>query len=39
MVGSVNGKSIIVPRIRPLGRGANWPHATTNRRKGKGVEE
>src|SRR6266404_435763 len=29
IVGSVNGKSIIVPRIGPLGRGANWPHATT----------
>src|SRR5260370_26292187 len=33
MVGSVSGKSIIVPRIRPLGWGANWPHAITNRLK------
>src|SRR6266849_2199423 len=30
MVGSVSGKSIIVPRIGPLGQGANWPHRITN---------
>src|SRR6267154_2498259 len=29
IVGSVNGKSIIVPRIGPLGREQIWPHAIT----------
>src|SRR2546426_11772619 len=29
MVGSVNGKSIIVPRMGPSRAGRIWPHATT----------
>src|SRR5216117_1392573 len=29
IVGSVNGKSIIVPRIGPLGGEPLWPHAIT----------
>jgi hypothetical protein len=31
MVGSVNGKSIIVPRIRLVGRGRSFAHPTINK--------
>jgi hypothetical protein len=31
MVGSVNGKSIIVPRIRLVGRGGSLAHPTINK--------
>src|SRR5260221_14510634 len=38
MVGSVNGKSIIVPRIGPLGQDANRANRITNpARRGKGA--
>src|SRR5713101_6042355 len=35
MVGNVSGKSIIVPRIWPLGRGANRANRIIIRRKGE----
>src|SRR5947207_13532632 len=34
MVGSVSGKSIMVPRIKPLGRRANRAHRITNPARG-----
>jgi len=40
MAGSVNGKSIMVPRIRPLGRGANRANRIIkSAAKGKGAAE
>src|ERR1700676_5423424 len=40
MVGSVNGKSIMVPRIGPLGRGANRANRIIkSTAKGKGAAE
>ena len=40
MVGSVSGKSIMVPRIKPLGRRANRAHRITNpARRGKAQKD